>query len=122
MTDEPVAPQRGLDHEILGGLFSMALMVVIAVLGGVLLLQGDSDGRRLIPEFLRLPGLVLLMFCGVHGLGIVAACRKRAERRGWPQAAKGALWTSALAAVANVGVVAVLAHAVWRGMLSRGMH
>jgi len=105
------------DHALVGVVVSMALTIVLAGIGAFLLLEGDSTGRRhIVPEVLRLPGLILMLFSGVAGAVVVIASRGRASRRGWPRAARGAFWTSALAAALNVALVTLLAYSRWRSL------
>ena len=109
------APKSRWDHALLGVLASMALTLTLAGVGAFVLLEGDSTGRRqIVPEALRVPGLVLMLFSGVAGAAVVSACRGRITRRGWPRAAQGALWTSGLSAALNVALVAILAYSRWR--------
>lgn len=103
------------DHALVGVFASMLLTIALAGIGGFLLLEGDSTGRRqIVPEALRVPGLVLMLFSGVVSAGVVAAGRGLAARRGFTRAAQGALWTGAVVAALNVAVVALLAYASWR--------
>lgn len=115
MSDPLETPKRRWDHRLVGVLGAMTLTAAFAAFGGFLLLEGDSTGRRhIVPEILRVPGLVLMLFSGVAGAVVVIVLRGRAARRGWPRAANGALWTSALAATLNIAVVAILAYSRWR--------
>jgi hypothetical protein len=103
------------DHMLVGVFVSMLLTIALTGIGAFLLLEGDSTGRRqMVPEALRLPGLVLMLFSGVVSAGVVAACRSHAVRRGFTRAAQGALWTGAVVAALNVALVALLAYARWR--------
>jgi len=115
---QPRQSRRG-DHPVVGGLASIVIASSFAGLGAFLLLEGDSTGHReIVPEVLRLPGLVLMLFCGVAGAAFVAASRSRAERLGWPRAASGAFRVSLLLAIANlalVGLIFVLRFQALRG-------
>ena len=117
MSDPLETPKRRWDHGLVGVLGAMTLTAAFAAFGGFLLLEGDSTGRRhIVPESLRLPGLILMLFSGVAGGVVVTASRGFASRRGWPRAARGALWTSAVAAALNVAFVALLAYSRWRSL------
>ncbi|MBP6705026.1 MAG: hypothetical protein KA385_16045 [Vicinamibacteria bacterium] len=109
MHELPEASKHRWDHPVVGMFASIAVTIILAALGSFLLLKGDSTGRRhLVPEFLRLPGLLLLLFSGVAGAAIAAVFRASVARRGWPRAAKGALWTSVIVGALNLAIVALV--------------
>jgi hypothetical protein len=92
------------DHEIVGIFVSVLLTVGLAGSGALL------AGGRGVPDALIFVGVLAILFCGFITLALVAVARKRAARRGWPRAAKGALWTGAAVAILNVAfwIVALL--------------
>ena len=114
MGDPLEASTRRGDHALVGVFVSTLLTIALAGIGAFLVLEGDSTGRRQMPEALRVPGIVLMLFSGVVSAGVVAAGRGLAARRGFRRAAQGALWTGAVLAALNIAVVALLAYATWR--------
>jgi hypothetical protein len=93
------------DHEIVGIFVSVLLTVGLAGSGALL------AGGRGVPDALIFVGVLAILFGGFITLALVAVARKRAATRGWPRAAKGALWTGAAVAILNVAfwIVALLA-------------
>ena len=93
------------DHAIVGVLGSILLMAALGV-AGVLL-----SGSRGVPDPLVVTGVVAIVGSGFITFAAMAVARKPLARRGWPRAARGALWAGAVFAILNAAfwVVSLIA-------------